>query len=173
MKALLLTVAALAATFALAFGLSSSYAASGSAASGAKVAVAGSKLGKVLVDGRGRTLYLFAKDSRGKSSCTGKCSGFWPPLITAGEPRATAGAKASLLGTTKRPDGRLQVTYNHHPLYTFVKDTRKGQTSGEELNVFGAEWYAVSAAGAKVERPDATSSDGGGYPASGGYGAGY
>ena len=70
------------------------------------------------------------------------------------------------MGTTRRADGRLQVTYNHHPLYTFVKDTRKGQTNGEELDVFGAEWYAVSAAGARVEK-DASS---GGEPSPGGYG---
>ena len=115
MKALLLTIGALAATFSLAVGLSSASAANSSTVTGAKVAVAGTGLGKVLVDGRGHTLYLFAKDRRGKSSCTGKCAGFWPPLIAAGKPRAAAGAKASLLGTTKRPDGRLQVTYNHHP----------------------------------------------------------
>ena len=69
----------------------------------------------------------------------------------------TAGAKASLLGTTKRKDGRRQVTYNHHPLYTFVKDTKKGQTNGEALDAFGAEWYAVSSAGAKVEKAAANS----------------
>jgi predicted lipoprotein with Yx(FWY)xxD motif len=173
MKALLLTIGALAAAFSLAVSLSSASAANGSTVAGTKVAVASSKLGNVLVDGRGHTLYLFAKDRHGKSSCTGQCAAFWPPLIAAGKPRAAAGTKASLLGTTRRPDGRLQVTYNHHPLYTFVKDTTKGQTNGEELNVFGAEWYAVSAAGAKVEKPDATSSDGGSYPAAGGYGPGY
>ena len=118
----------------------------------AKVAVASSGLGRILVDGRGRTLYLFEKDKHGKSACTGQCASFWPPLIASGKPLATAGAKASLLGTTKRADGRLQVTYNHHPLYTFVKDTKKGQTNGEEVDAFGAEWYAISAAGAKVER---------------------
>ena len=69
----------------------------------------------------------------------------------------SGGAKASLLGTTKRADGRLQVTYNHHPLYTFVKDTRKGQTNGEEINAFGAEWYALSPAGTKVENSQAKS----------------
>jgi predicted lipoprotein with Yx(FWY)xxD motif len=131
------------------------------------VAVANTALGRVLVDRRGHTLYLFAKDSRGTSACSGKCAGFWPPLITSGKPLATAGAKASLLGTTRRADGRLQVTYNHHPLYTFVKDTRKGQTNGEELNVFGAEWYAVSTAGAMIEKSDATS---GSDPSPGGYG---
>ena len=73
-------------------------------------------------------------------------------------------SRASLLGTTKRADGRLQVTYNHHPLYTFVNDTKRGQTNGEAVNAFGAKWYAVSAAGAKVERNDAMP---------GGYGYGY
>jgi|SRR5438034_2894740 len=136
---------------------------------GTKVAVANTALGRVLVDGRGRTLYLFGQDKRDKSACAGKCAGFWPPLIASGKPAATAGAKASLVGSTKRADGRLQVTYNHHPLYTFVKDTRKGQTNGEEVNAFGAEWYALSAAGAKVEKSDGTSS-GYGYPTSGGYG---
>ena len=172
MKALLLTIGALAATLSLAVGLSSASAANSSTVTGARVAVAGTWLGKVLVDGRGRTLYLFAKDRRGKSSCTGQCAGFWPPLIAAGKPRAAAGAKASLLGTTKRADGRLQVTYNHHPLYTFVKDTKRGQTNGEEVDAFGAEWYAITAGGAKVEKADATSS-GGGYPAAGGYGPAY
>lgn len=142
----------------------------GATRTGAKVAVAKTGLGPVLVDGHGRTLYLFAKDKAGKSTCSGACAGYWPPLITSGKPVAAGGAKASLLGTTRRPDGRLQVTYNHHPLYTFVKDTRKGQTTGEELDFFGGEWYAVSAAGAKVEKKAAAGDPtpyGGGY---GGYG---
>jgi hypothetical protein len=77
---------------------------------------------------------------------------FWPPLIANGKPRVAGGAKASLIGTTKRADGRLQVTYNHHPLYTFANDKQKGQTNGEGFNAFGAKWYAVSPAGAKVLR---------------------
>ena len=88
------------------------------------------------------------------------CASFWPPLITTGKPRAGTGAKASLLGTTKRADGRVQVTYNHHPLYTFKKDTKKGQTNGEGLSAFGATWYAVSPAGARVVK---SSGGGGGY----------
>jgi predicted lipoprotein with Yx(FWY)xxD motif len=154
---------AVAATTSVAFGATR-------AGTGAKVAVANTGLGPVLVDGHGRTLYLFAKDRNGKSACAGQCAGYWPPLITSGKPVATAGAKASLLGTTRRPDGRLQVTYNHHPLYTFVKDTRKGQTNGEELRAFGAEWYAVSATGAKVEKNDASTGD---PMPSGGYGYAY
>ena len=169
MKGLLLTIGALAVALSLGVGLGGALAANRTAGSGAKVAVASTGLGRVLVDGRGRTLYLFEKDKHGKSACTGMCAGFWPPLIASGKPRATAGAKASLLGTVQRADGRLQVTYNHHPLYTFVKDTGKGQTNGEGIDAFGAEWYAVSVAGAKVEKSDAETG-GGDDPAPGGYG---
>ena len=122
---------------------------------GTVVSTAKTSLGRILVNSRGHTLYLFRKDRNGKSACAGMCATFWPPLIATGKPRAAAGTKASMLGTTKRADGRLQVTYNHHPLYTFVKDKRKGQTNGEGLNAFGAKWYAVSPAGAKVLRQPA------------------
>ncbi len=130
-------------------------------AKGPVVSTASTSLGRILVDSRGRTLYMFEKDKNGKSACAGKCASFWPPLIATGKPRAAGGAKASLLGTTKRADGRLQVTYNRHPLYTFVKDTKKGQTNGEGVAAFGAEWYVVSSAGAKVDEDD--SGDGSGY----------
>ncbi len=172
MRGLVLTIAALAAVLSLAVGLNSASASSHAASAATKVGVASSGLGRILVDGRGRTLYLFEKDKHGKSSCTGQCAGFWPPLIASGKPLATAGAKASLLGTTRRPDGRLQVTYNHHPLYTFVKDKSKGQTNGEGVNAFGAEWYALSPSGAKVDKSKATSTDTG-PPMTGGYGDGY
>jgi predicted lipoprotein with Yx(FWY)xxD motif len=128
------------------------------AAKGTVVSTASTKLGRILVDSHGRTLYLFEKDKHGESACTGQCATFWPPLITAGKPSAAAGARTSLLGTTKRADGRLQVTYNHHPLYRFAKDTKKGQTNGEGVSAFGAEWYAVSRAGTTVEK-----GSGGGY----------
>jgi predicted lipoprotein with Yx(FWY)xxD motif len=170
-KHLYLGLVALITAVSLAVGLSGALAATHSGGRGVNVAVAGSGLGRVLVDGRGRTLYLFEKDKRGKSACNGQCAGFWPPLIASGKPLAAAGAKASLLGTTKRRDGRLQVTYNRHPLYTFVKDTTRTQTNGEGVNAFGAEWYAVSPAGAKVEKYDAGSS--GADPTPGGYGDGY
>jgi len=122
--------------------------ASGSSATVVSTAKTG--LGRILVDSRGRTLYLFGKDRNGKSACSGQCATFWPPLIANGKPRVAGGAKASLIGTIKRADGRRQVTYNHHPLYTFVKDTKAGQTHGEAFSAFGAKWYAVSPAGAKV-----------------------
>ena len=119
---------------------------------GTVVSTGSTGLGRILVNSRGHTLYLFGKDKNGKSACTGMCATFWPPLIAAGKPRVAGGAKASLLGTTKRADGRLQVTYNRHPLYTFVKDKQKGQTNGEGLTAFGGQWNAVSPAGAKVVR---------------------
>jgi predicted lipoprotein with Yx(FWY)xxD motif len=159
--ALVAAAAILAATALVSVGL-----AGGSSGSRSTVNVAQSKLGRILVDNRGRTLYLFGKDKTGKSSCSSACAAYWPPLIATTKPTAGSGARASLLATIKRADGRRQVTYKGHPLYLFVKDTKKGQTNGEELNVFGAEWYAVSAAGAKVEKTDAASSsddDSGGY----------
>lgn len=157
--ALIVAAAGLAALAALAFLLLRPAAGDAAQASRPIVTTASTSLGKILVDSRGHTLYLFAKDKNGKSTCTGMCATFWPPLIAAGKPRATAGARASLLGTTRRADGRLQVTYKRHPLYTFVKDKKKGQTSGEGLNAFGAHWYAVSPAGARVLKPGG----GGGY----------
>ena len=127
--------------------------AAASQAAGAKgpvVSTATTSLGRVLVDGRGHTLYLFGKDRNGKSACSGACAVAWPPLIATAKPRAGARVEASRLGTTRRADGRLQVTYNRHPVYTFVKDTKKGQTNGEGLTAFGGTWDALSAAGAKV-----------------------
>jgi predicted lipoprotein with Yx(FWY)xxD motif len=122
------------------------------------VSTAKTSLGRILVNSRGHTLYMFLKDRNGKSACNGMCAKFWPPLIARGKMRAAAGAKASLIGRTRRADGRMQVTYNHHPLYSFVKDTKKGQTNGEGLLAFGAHWYAVSPAGKAVKK-----SSGGGY----------
>jgi predicted lipoprotein with Yx(FWY)xxD motif len=150
MKGLVLTIGALAAALSLTFGLSVASASPTSAAASTKVAAANSNLGRILVDGRGRTLYLFAKDRNGKSACSGSCAVYWPPLIASGKPKAAAGAKQSLLGTTRRADGRLQVTYRHHPLYRYAGDTSKGQTSGQGLDASGGKWWVVSPAGNKI-----------------------
>jgi predicted lipoprotein with Yx(FWY)xxD motif len=159
MKGLVLTIGALAAALSLTFGLSVA-SASSSAHAGTKVAAAGSMLGRILVDGRGRTLYLFARDRNGKSACSGACVAYWPPLIASGKPKAVSGAKQSLLGTTRRADGRLQVTYRHHPLYRFSGDTRKGLTSGQGLDDFGGKWWAVSPAGSKITSATSTPNPG-------------
>jgi predicted lipoprotein with Yx(FWY)xxD motif len=118
----------------------------------AKVELTKTNLGEVLADGSGRTLYLFEKDKGPKSTCSGACATAWPPLTTTGKPTAGRGISASKLGTTNRGHGVKQVTYNGHPLYRFIKDTGPRQTHGEGLKAFGAEWYALSAAGKKVEK---------------------
>lgn len=169
MKARFLTMGAIAAVAALAIGLNGASASSHPSSARTTISAATSGLGKILVDGRGRTLYVFAKDTGGKSMCAGACAASWPPLVAAGKPLASTGAKAALLGTTRRADGRVQVTYKHHPLYLFVNDTKKGQTNGEQLNAFGGVWYAVSPAGAWITK--ATTS-GGGPSSGGGYGDG-
>jgi predicted lipoprotein with Yx(FWY)xxD motif len=117
---------------------------------GATVDLRKTKLGPVLVNAKGHTLYLFKKDKNGKSSCKGSCATFWPPLLRHGKLTAGSGVKRSLLGTTKRSNGSLQVTYNKHPLYTYTLDKKAGQTHGEGVLAFGAKWYAVSAKGRAV-----------------------
>ena len=111
------------------------------------------KLGTVLANSKGVTLYLFEKDKKGKSACSGACAANWPPLITKGKPKALHGVRSSKLGTTKRRNGAMQVTYARHPLYTFVGDGKKpGSTAGEGLKAFGAEWYVVGTNGKKIEK---------------------
>lgn len=122
---------------------------SGSGAAGVSVASV-SNGGKVLVDSRGMTLYLFEKDSGGKSACYGACASAWPPLTTNGKPQAIGGAKASQLGTTKRSDGTIQVTYAGWPLYTYVADTKPGEANGTGVNSFGALWRPLRPNGEKA-----------------------
>ncbi len=114
------------------------------------VALASTKLGKVLADGNGRTLYLFEADKGTMSKCDGACASAWPPLTTSGKPTAGAGVAAAKLGTAKRADGTTGVTYDGHPLYTYAGDGAPGQTAGEGLTDYGAPWYALSAAGKTV-----------------------
>ena len=106
--------------------------------------------GKVLVAANGRTLYLFTADKGKKSTCYGQCAAYWPPLF-ADTPTVGAGLKASILGTTKRRDGKLQVTYAGHPLYFFVQDKKAGQVNGEGFVHFGGSWWVVSAAGMSIK----------------------
>ncbi len=113
------------------------------------IALKSTAVGKVLVGANGRTLYLFTADKGTKSVCYGQCATYWPPLI-AGKPTAGAGLNASLLGTTKRKDGKLQVTYKGHPLYFFQPDKKAGDINGQGFVHFGGSWWTVSAAGAKI-----------------------
>lgn len=100
-------------------------------------------LGTIIVSSAGLTLYDFHKDEGGKSSCYGACASAWPPLITEGAPKAEGGAMANQLGTTKRKDGTVQVTYNGWPLYTYAGDQGPGEANGNDVDQFGAEWYAL------------------------------
>jgi predicted lipoprotein with Yx(FWY)xxD motif len=133
------------------------------AASGGTVAAASSSLGQILVAKNGMTLYVFASDTNGKSTCSGPCASFWPPYT--GTPKAGSGLDASLLGATKRADGSMQVTYDGHPLYTYSGDTSPGATNGQGQNTFGALWWAVAPSGKVVTTAaqQSSSTSGGGY----------
>ncbi len=114
----------------------------------AMVSVANGSLGSYLVDAKGMTLYILSKDSPGTSTCTGACAALWPPLLTAGAPQAGSGVDASKLGTLTRADGTTQVTYNGWPLYDFSKDTKPGDTTGQN---FKNVWYVISPAGDPIK----------------------
>ena len=107
--------------------------------------------GAYLVDGRGRSLYLFEADKTRSSTCSGACAQAWPPLAAKSKPTAGKGVRAGLLGTTARADGSSQATYAGHPLYRYAGDRRAVQTSGQGLDDFGAEWYLVKGGGAALE----------------------
>ena len=125
--------------------------AAGSTATGsaASVKLGSSSLGQILVDGSGRTLYLFKADTGTTSTCNGACAVAWPPDVTNGKPSET-GLTASMLGTSARADHSTQVTYDGHPLYYFDGDTKAGEVNGQGVNAFGGAWYAVGPQGTAV-----------------------
>jgi predicted lipoprotein with Yx(FWY)xxD motif len=118
---------------------------------GATVMTWHTSLGTVLVDGQGRTLYLFEKDKPGGSSCDGACASVWPPLTTRGKTVARGDATAAKLGTVKRADGTTEVTYAGHPLYTYAGDAHPGDLKGQGLDQFGAEWHVLAPSGDKID----------------------
>ena len=130
-----------------------------------------SGLGVVLVNAKGRTLYVFMKDAQRRVTCTGSCAAFWPPLKwkRSGKPKAAAPVKNALLGVDRDPDGGKVVTYNHWPLYTFVNDSAAGQAKGWNTNLNGGKWYVISASG-KVVKHKTSSGGGGGTTTTGGGG---
>jgi predicted lipoprotein with Yx(FWY)xxD motif len=132
------------------YGSSGAAPASGGTSSVATVSASRTSLGMILVDGSGRTLYLFEKDQPNQSACAGACVAAWPVDQSSGAPKAGNGVTASLLGTIKRSDNTTQVTYNQHPLYYFARDSAAGQHNGQGVDAFGAKWYAVGPAGSAV-----------------------
>jgi predicted lipoprotein with Yx(FWY)xxD motif len=115
------------------------------------VATKTSSLGTFLVDAKGRALYLWDADHGSMSTCSGACAQAWPPLTTAGMPKAGGKVKASLLGTTTRSNGSREVTYAGHPLYYYAGDSAAGQTSGQGSDSFGSPWWVVSPAGKAIQ----------------------
>jgi predicted lipoprotein with Yx(FWY)xxD motif len=116
----------------------------------ATIDVAKTDLGRILVDAKGRTIYLFEKDAGAKSTCSGDCLVDWPPVTTSGTPTVGTGLTASKVATTRSADGKRQVTYNGHPLYLYEGDRSAGDTSGQGLKAFGAAWYVLSPAGHEI-----------------------
>lgn len=108
--------------------------------------------GKILVGPNGMSLYLFEKDTKGSgaSTCQNKCANAWPPLTISGEPTKGDGVTASL-STFKRKDGSTQVAANGWPLYYYANDNQPGDTKGQDIEGFGAEWYLLHSDGTKAE----------------------
>jgi len=152
-------------------GSTTTAAAGGSGGSAKAVAIEthSGPMGTYLTDSSGRSLYVFAADTSGKSNCSGGCASFWPPF-SGSSASAMSGAQASMLGTITRSDGTKQVTYGGHPLYYFKEDTKAGQTAGQGFDNFGGKWWLVApsgqpitgSGGASSSSPPSSSSGGGG-----------
>lgn len=151
-----LFVVASVAIAALGVGAASTAGAAGVRAHGAAaaptVSLRSTSLGKILVNSKGITLYLWEKDKNGKSACSGDCASIWPLLIISGKPTAGPGVKASELGEYAVGKGKYEVTYYRHPLYTYVSDVKPGLTTGQGSTSFGAAWWVVSASGAAITK---------------------
>jgi predicted lipoprotein with Yx(FWY)xxD motif len=130
----------------------SSGSSSGSGGAPLKV-VSNSKLGKIITDGNGRTLYDFPIDKGTMSVCYGACASLWPPYTTSSKPTAGRGVSQALIGTSKRRDGSTEVTYAGHPLYYYAPDRAQGQITGQALDQFGAPWYALAPSGHEIHTP--------------------
>jgi predicted lipoprotein with Yx(FWY)xxD motif len=106
-------------------------------------------LGTYLTDGQGRTVYMFAADKSGSSTCTGQCATYWPP-VTGTAAHTSGAAVASMTGTISRPDGTMQITYAGHPLYLYAGDSKAGDTKGQGSDNFGAKWWLLDPQGKPI-----------------------
>jgi predicted lipoprotein with Yx(FWY)xxD motif len=116
----------------------------------AAVTVRESRFGRILFDGKGFVLYAFTRDPKGRSACSGACAAAWPPFLVGGKVRAGVGASGRLIGTTRRPDGKVQVTYAGRPLYYYVGDRQPGQILCQDIDEFGGTWLVARADGTLV-----------------------
>jgi predicted lipoprotein with Yx(FWY)xxD motif len=131
-------------------GTSSTSAGAGAPSGPVTIKTVSGRDGTYLTDRSGRALYMWLGDDVGKSNCASDCARAWPPVITAGAPSASGGARSAGLGTIIRSDGHRQVTYKGHPLYYFVVDSGPGTTKGQGSDSFGARWWLVSPSGAAI-----------------------
>jgi predicted lipoprotein with Yx(FWY)xxD motif len=109
---------------------------------GTEIALGDSEFGRMLFDSKKQAIYIFERDSEGKTVCYGECAEAWPPVFTKGDPKAGKGVNASLLGTVKRRDGRLQVTYAGQPLYFYAHEG-PGEVRCHNVNLNGGLWWVV------------------------------
>jgi predicted lipoprotein with Yx(FWY)xxD motif len=116
----------------------------------ATIAVRSSAFGRILFDGKGRALYAFTRDTKGRSLCTGACAGAWPPFLVRSRPKPGADVIGRLIGTTRRADGKLQVTYGGRPLYYYVGDRQPGQVLCQNVEEYGGLWLVVRPSGRLV-----------------------
>lgn len=118
-------------------------------AAGTKIGLAKTRLGKILVNSKGFTIYAFTADTKKHDNCQNRsgCTGAWPPVTSKGKPVAGMGVRQALLGTIRLKNGQRQVTYNGWPLYTYIGDTQRHQTSYVNFPQFGGRWPALNAAG--------------------------
>jgi len=121
-------------------------AAAGSAAPGARIVLAGSPFGRIVWGPGRRAVYAFERDGRNRSRCYGECARLWPPVLTRGRPVAGPGLRRSLIGTTRRRDGRRQVTYAGRPLYFYAHEG-PGQVLCHNVDLNGGFWWVVDARG--------------------------
>jgi predicted lipoprotein with Yx(FWY)xxD motif len=125
----------------------------------------------ILVNTKGLTLYHLSSERTGSISCSGICATFWiPVLATSGKPSLGKGVVASKVGTIKRPDGKVQLTYNHYALYRYYLDKKPGQIGGEGFATGTGSWYAVSTSGALVKPKKGSTTTTTTGSGSGGYG---
>lgn len=136
---------------------------SGSASTtGTVIKTTAGSTGAFLTDKSGRAVYLWVKDGKNMSACSGACAGAWPPVTATGAVTASGSVQASDLSTITRSDGTKQVTYDGHPLYYFAGDSGSGQTNGQGNDGFGAKWWLVSPSGAQITSADKVSASGSG-----------
>ena len=128
----------------------SSAAMPGPAGTGAVVATASTGLGTILVDGTGRTIYDFARDTGTMSTCDGSCASIWPPVAAPDALPTSLPGVVGQLGETTRGDGSRQLTIAGHPVYTYAGDKAPGETKGQGIRLNGGVWNVVSPAGAPV-----------------------